>query len=81
MEEFEEYPIREPFGGGLKAIKISEDKLGDELLTECVENHIVAEVAAGHFITHKNIEEHQKVLQEHGMEAYLEKRLELVDDA
>jgi hypothetical protein len=80
MEEFEEHPIRELFGSEVKAIKIIESDVGDELLTECVKNYIVAEVATGYFITHEHIEEHQEVIKEHGMEAYLRKRLEVLDD-
>lgn len=76
----DKYRIKYPFGGGLKAIKVREEDVDDELLEKCVENHIVSEVSKGYFITHEDIEEHQEVINEHGIEAYLEKRLEMVGD-
>lgn len=76
----DEYSIKYPFGGGLKAIKVRGEEVDDELLEECVENHIVSEVSKGYFITHEDIERHLEVIKEHGIEAYLEKRLELVEN-
>jgi hypothetical protein len=76
----DEYRIKTPFGGGLKAIKIREEEVSDELLQECVENYIVSEVSKGYFITHEDIERHLEVINEHGMEPYLQKRLEVLDD-
>lgn len=76
----DEYNIEYPFHGRLKAIKIREDDVDNELLTQCVEKHIVSKVSKGHFITHEDLEQHLKDIKEHGMEAYLEKRLELVED-
>jgi len=76
----DEYKIKHPLGGGLKAIKVREDKIDSKLLSECVENHIVSDVSKGYYITHENIEWHLEAIKEHGIEAYLEKRLELVED-
>jgi hypothetical protein len=75
-----EYSIEYPFGGDLKAIKVREDDVDSELLSECVEKHIVSEVSKGYYITHEYIERHLEAIKEHGIEAYLEKRLELVED-
>jgi hypothetical protein len=76
----DEYSIKYPFDGDLKAIKVREEEVDSELLSECVENHIVSEVSKGYYITHEDIEQHLEVINEHSMEAYLEKRLELVED-
>lgn len=76
----EEYSVKEPFGVGVKAIKLREEDVDDELLKECVEKYIVSEVSKGYFITHEDIEKHQEVINEHGIEAYLQKRLELLGD-
>lgn len=76
----DEYSINYLFDGDLKAIQVREDDVDDELLGECVQNYIISEISKGYFITHEDIEEHQEVINEHGMEAYLQKRLELVSD-
>lgn len=75
-----EYRIRHPFTGEFKAIKISEDDVGEELLEKCIGKHVVAEVSKGYFISPRDIEKHLEVINERGMKAYLEKRLELVED-
>jgi hypothetical protein len=76
----EEYRIKHPFGGDLKAIKVREDDVDSELLSECVDSYIVTELSNGYYITHEDIEDHLEIINEHGMEAYLEKRIELVRD-
>lgn len=76
----DEYSIEYPLDGSLKAIKIREDEVDSELLSECVESYIVTELSNGYYITHEDIEDHLEIINEHGMEAYLEKRLELVRD-
>lgn len=76
----DEYSISYPFGGALKAIEVDEADVDDELLERCIEERIIPDVAEGYFITYQNIEKHLEVIKEHGMEAYLEKRLEKVDD-
>ena len=73
-----EYSINHPLGGDLKAIEIREDEVDSELLSKCVKKYIVPEVSKGYYITHEDIENHQEVINEHGIEAYLEKRLEEV---
>jgi hypothetical protein len=80
MGDFDYYSIVYPFVDWLQAIKIREDDVSDELLSECVEKHIVSEVAKGYYVTHEDIEQHQEIINEHGIETYLEKRLELVED-
>jgi len=79
-DAMDRYSISHLFGDSLKAIEINEDDVDEELLETCVENFVVAEVAKGYYITHEDIEEHLEVINEHGMEAYLQKRLELVSD-
>jgi hypothetical protein len=80
MDDWDDYRITYPFGEGLPAIEVREDDIDDELLRECAEKYIVSEVAKGYYITHENIEQHKEVISEHGIEAYLKKRLELVED-
>ena len=65
-DAMDRYSISHLFGDSLKAIEINEDD--------------VVEVVKGYYITHEDIEEHLEVINEHGMEAYLQKRLELVSD-
>lgn len=77
---FDEYTISYPFGDSLKAIRIREDDVDNQLLEECVEDLLVSEVAKGYYITHEDIEDHLKVINEHGIEPYLKKRLEMVAD-
>ena len=79
-DAMDRYSIGHPFGDFVKAIEINEDDVDEELLETCVENFVVAEVAKGYYITHEDIEEHLDVINEHGMEAYLQKRLELMSD-
>ena len=74
------YSIKYPFGDHLKAIEINQDEVNDRLVEECVQRYIVAETASGYLITHKDIEKHLEVINDHGMEAYLKKRLELVEN-
>jgi hypothetical protein len=76
----DEYSIDYIFDGDLTAIQVQEEDVDDELLRECVQNYIISEISEGYFITHEDIEEHQEVINEHGIEAYLQKRLELVND-
>lgn len=76
----EKYSIEYPFDADLKAIKIREDDVNDELLKECVEDYIISKVSMGYFITDEDIEQHLEVINEHGMEAYLKKRLELLEN-
>lgn len=80
IEDLDKYHISRPFGEFFEAIKINEDDVDNELLTECVENFVVAEVAAGYFIAPENIEQHLEAINEHGVEAYLEERLRRVQD-
>jgi hypothetical protein len=79
-EEFGKYHISRPFGKYFQAIEINEDDVDSELLAECVENFVVAEVAAGYIIAPENIEQHLEVIKDHGMEAYLKERLRRVQD-
>jgi hypothetical protein len=74
------HSIRYPFDGSLKAIEVDEDDVDSELLKECVNNYVISEVSKGYFVTHEDIERHLEVINEHGMEAYLEKRLEVFND-
>lgn len=77
---FDDYFITYPFGDCLKAIKIDEDDMDEDLLEACVQKFVVAEVAKGYYLTHEDIEKHLKVINEHGLEPYLEKRLEMIED-
>lgn len=79
-DAMDRYSISHPFGDFLKTIEINEDDVDEELLETCIETFVVAEVVKGYYITHEDIEEHLEVINEHGMEAYLQKRLELVSD-
>jgi hypothetical protein len=74
------YTITYPFGDTPRAIKINEEDVDDELLQACVEQYIISKVAKGYYITHEDIEQHLEVINEHGIEAYLEKRLERAED-
>jgi len=80
VDELDKYKISQPFAGSLKAIKIREDEIDDELLDICIENYIISKVEKGYFITHEDIEQHLEIIEEHGMETYLEKRLEVLDE-
>jgi hypothetical protein len=75
----EEYSIKYPFDD-LKAIEVDRDDVDSELIKECVDSYVISEISKGYFITHEDIERHLEHIDEHGMEAYLEKRLELVED-
>ena len=79
-DAMDRYSISHLFGDSLKAIEINEGDVDEELLETCVENVVVAEVAKGYYITHEDIEEHLEVINEHGREAYLQKRLEVVNE-
>ena len=75
----EECSIKCPFGD-LKAIELDKDDVNSGLIDKCIDNYVISEVSNGYVITHEDIEQHLEVINEHGMEAYLEKRLELVED-
>jgi len=75
----EEDSIKYPFAD-LKAIEVDKDDVDRELIDKCVENYVLSEVSKGYFITHENIEQHLEVINEHGMEAYLQKRLEVLNE-
>jgi hypothetical protein len=75
----EEYSINYPFGD-LKAIELDKDDVNSELIDKCIDNYVISEVSNGYVITHEDIEQHLEVINEHGMEAYLQKRLEVVNE-
>jgi hypothetical protein len=73
----EEYRVKNPFGD-LKAIEVDKSDVNSELIDECIEMFIISEVSEGCFLAPKNIEHHLKIVNEYGIEPYLEERLRRV---
>jgi hypothetical protein len=77
LEDYnQKHHITYPLGQSLPVIEIDQDQVNDELIEECIDRRILADVASGVLLSHPELEHQQRVINEIGIEDYLRGRLE-----